>query len=187
MKCLQVQKNESIEKAKWQNFYSSIEGFKFEPGYIYKLSVSEEKINPAQVPTDGSSIKYTLVEVLEKIPDPKFRIHDIWIVEAINDTLVPQPVESRTMLMPVIRINVTEMWVTGTDRCNRFWGPINILDDEKLKLGAIFRQEILCNRMEIADKFNVAINKVSKYKIENLKLYFYDDAAAELLRFKKVD
>ena len=71
MQCLQVQKNESIEKGKWQNFYSTIEGFKFEAGYVCKLSVTEEKINPAQVPADGSSIKYTLVEILEKKARPK--------------------------------------------------------------------------------------------------------------------
>jgi hypothetical protein len=41
--------------------------------------------------------------------------------------------------------------------------------------------------MDIPDKFNKAINKVSKFKTENLKLYLFDNAGAELLRFKKVD
>ena len=52
MKCLQIQKGKSIEKGKWQNFYANIEGFDFESGYIYKLSVKEEKIDPAKVPAD---------------------------------------------------------------------------------------------------------------------------------------
>ena len=135
MQCLQVQKNESIEKGKWLNFYSPIEGFKFETGYIYKLSVSEEKINPAQVPAEGSSMKYTLVEVLEKRPDPKFRIHDIWALEAIDGQIVEKPDENDRMQTPSIEINLAEMRIVGTDGCNNFFGPIKNIEDEDLTFG----------------------------------------------------
>ena len=53
MQCLQVQKNDTIVPGKWQSFYSAIEGFNFQTGYIYKLSISETKIDPAKVPADG--------------------------------------------------------------------------------------------------------------------------------------
>jgi heat shock protein HslJ len=45
----------------------------------------------------------------------------------------------------------------------------------------------MCINMEIPDSFNQAINQVSKYKIENMKLSFFDETGNELLRFKKVD
>jgi glyoxylase-like metal-dependent hydrolase (beta-lactamase superfamily II) len=48
----------------WKNFYDKIEGFEFQPGYVYKLKVKITEIkNP---PSDASSLKYTLIEILEK-------------------------------------------------------------------------------------------------------------------------
>jgi heat shock protein HslJ len=187
MKCLQIQKGKSIEKGKWQNFYANIEGFDFELGYIFKLAVKEEKIDPAKVPADGSSVKYTLVEVLEKNPDPKFRIHDIWALEAIDGKTVERPNDNDRMQIPSIEINLTEMRIMGTDGCNNFHGSIKSIEEDELKLGPIAATMKMCYNMEIPNKFNVAINKVSAYKIENLKLYFFDEKGRELLRFKKVD
>ncbi len=61
MKCLQVKEKESDT---WQNFYTNIEGFTYEPGYEYVLKVKTEKIeNP---PMDASSIKYTLIKQVSK-------------------------------------------------------------------------------------------------------------------------
>ena len=61
MKCLQVKEKESDS---WENFYSNIEGFTYEPGFEYVLKVKTEKI--ANPPADGSSIKYTLVNQVSK-------------------------------------------------------------------------------------------------------------------------
>ena len=48
----------------WEFFYNEIDGFTFEPGYLYKLLVSIESIpNP---PADASSLKYRLIRILEK-------------------------------------------------------------------------------------------------------------------------
>ena len=50
----------------WQLFYNEIEGFQWEPGYIYELRVNVYQIeNP---PAGGSSLRYELVEVLSKTP-----------------------------------------------------------------------------------------------------------------------
>jgi heat shock protein HslJ len=187
MKCLQVQKSKTIKKGKWQNFYSVIEGFNFETGYIYKISVKEEKIDTAKLPADGSTNKYTLVEILEKKPDPKFRIHDIWALEAISGLNIEKPNENDLMHNPSIEINLTEMRIMGTDGCNNFRGSIKAIEDDELKFGPVAATMKMCPDMEISDKFNTAINKVGKYRIENLKLYLYDEKGTELLRFKKVD
>lgn len=66
MKCLQIQESETLDPEGWQLFYDRIEGFDYQPGYIYKLFIKKEKLNPATVPADGSSIKYTLVKMVEK-------------------------------------------------------------------------------------------------------------------------
>jgi len=47
----------------WEMFYDSIEGFEYQEGTQYKISVTITNIeNP---PADASSLKYTLVEILE--------------------------------------------------------------------------------------------------------------------------
>ncbi|MFV0483745.1 MAG: DUF4377 domain-containing protein [Bacteroidales bacterium] len=56
-----VQKGDEIGTDKWTQFSSKIEGFTYEPGHIYDLTVNIEKVdNP---PADASSIKYTLKEL----------------------------------------------------------------------------------------------------------------------------
>lgn len=187
MKCLQVQKSKTLKKGKWQNFYANIDGFNFETGYIYKLSVKEEKIEASKVPADGSSIKYSLIEVLEKKPDPKFRIHDIWVLEAINSADIEKPHENDHMKTPSIEINLTEMRIMGTDGCNNFHGSIKNIEENEITFGPIATTMMMCPDMEIPGKFNAALNKAAKFKTENLKLIFSDEKGTELLRFKKVD
>ena len=61
---LLIQEGAILNTDTWHNFYSSIEGFTYEPGYIYALSVKKETIqNPLQ---DASSFKYSLQEILSK-------------------------------------------------------------------------------------------------------------------------
>ena len=59
----------------WTYRYSGIAGFEYEWGYTYKLQVRQTQIrNP---PTDGSSIRTTLLEVISKekiAPDVRFEI-----------------------------------------------------------------------------------------------------------------
>ncbi|MDO6524710.1 DUF4377 domain-containing protein [Motilimonas sp. 1_MG-2023] len=63
MNCLQVKTPETQE---WQLFYQNIEGFTFEPGFQYQLQVKKEMIeNP---PADASSVKYSLIKVISKLP-----------------------------------------------------------------------------------------------------------------------
>jgi Domain of unknown function (DUF4377) len=59
MDCMLVKWNK--EQKEWGNFSSPIEGFTYEKGTEYELTINEEKVeNP---PADGSSIKYTLVKI----------------------------------------------------------------------------------------------------------------------------
>lgn len=61
MLCMQVS---PTEEGEWQLFYNAIEGFQFEPGYLYQLKVKQETVqNP---PTDASAIKWTLLEEISK-------------------------------------------------------------------------------------------------------------------------
>lgn len=59
---LLVQEGDNIGTDNWSRFYSNIQGFNYEPGTIYNLSVKVEPID--KPPLDGSSEKYTLLKVI---------------------------------------------------------------------------------------------------------------------------
>jgi hypothetical protein len=67
-KCLQVRDTESEP---YRNLYSSIEGFDYEPSYVYELRVEATPV--ANAPADGSAVRYRLLEVVSKrkAPDAK--------------------------------------------------------------------------------------------------------------------
>lgn len=187
MQCMLIQKNDVIEPGNWQNFYSEIEGFYFQSGTMFKLLVSEEKLDDSQVPADGSSIKYKLVEVLEKQSDPVFVVHDIWVVKSIEGNEVQQPDKNSGLNIPSIEINLTEMKIMGTDGCNQFFGTVKKIEEEEIQFGPMGSTMKMCVNMELPDKFNGAINKVGRYKRTGLLLSFFDSDGNELLQFKKVD
>ena len=59
-KCMQVAESEDGEH---YFLYDQIQGFTFEPGTAYVLDVQVEEV--PDPPADASSLKYTLVEVIE--------------------------------------------------------------------------------------------------------------------------
>lgn len=185
MKCLLVQRGESVVEGQWQNFYSNIEGFEFEPGFIYKLKVKEEKLE--NVPADASSVKYTLVKVIEKKQDMKLRLNDIWLVISVGGEEVELVEETGKRKNAQLEIHISEMKVMGNDGCNNFHGSIKSVGEEILEFGPIAGTRMMCIDMTIPDKINTALMQVKKYKIANLKLTLYDEADNELIVFKKVD
>lgn len=66
MNCIQIQIGDKIEEGNWTLFYNDIDGFVYEPGYIYKLIVREEILPEENLPADVSNLQVSLVKVLEK-------------------------------------------------------------------------------------------------------------------------
>ena len=64
-KCLQMRESESEP---YRNLYSSIEGFDYEPSYVYELRVEATPV--ANPPADASSVRYRLLEVVSKRKAP---------------------------------------------------------------------------------------------------------------------
>ncbi len=182
--CLVVQKGDTINPESWQLFYSKIEGFEFEPGYIYKLKVNEKQLTKEDVPADASSIEYTLIKVLEKRQDMRLRINDIWVLTAIEGEAVTPSRKGKT---PRIEFNVAKMEIMGTDGCNNFTGSIKKLETKAIEFGPIAGTRKLCPNMEIPDKFNSLLNKTTAYKIEKNQLTLLDASGKVLFSFKKTD
>lgn len=183
MTCLQVQKSDVLDfDADWNLFYSQINGFEYEPGYLYKLQVKETAVeNP---PADASAINYSLVKELEKQLDPRLAIHDIWILEAISGVKVDLDLLN---LIPQIEINISKKRIMGTNGCNNLSGSIAKLDAAKIEFGLIQETMKMCRKMEIPNQFSKALTQTKFYKKEKTLLLFFDTDMKELLALKKVD
>lgn len=65
--CFVVQKESSIGKENWETLEQQIEGFNYEPGYVYDITVRIERIeNPAE---NQSPFRYILVDVISRHAD----------------------------------------------------------------------------------------------------------------------
>lgn len=63
-KCFQVQKGASIGKDNWEVLPETIEGFNFEEGFTYDVTVQVERV--VSQTDDNYSFKYVLVNVISK-------------------------------------------------------------------------------------------------------------------------
>lgn len=185
MQCMLVKKGVDFDALKWTNFYDTIIGFDYKPGYVYKLKVKEEKIPLDQIPADASSIKYTLIKVLEKNLQPGTLLNDIWVLEKIGTTKIA--VGSGRNRTPQIEINLAQNRFFGNDGCNNMMGSLKLVDDKNLEFGRIAGTRMACTDMENPYKFTQALAKTKTYTIENLKLILLDIDGIALLQFQKID
>ncbi len=181
MSCLLVQKADIAEFGEWQNFSSNIEGFDFEPGYLYKLKVKEEAVESP--PADASSIKYTLVEVLEKQEDPKFAINTSWQIIAINGEAVEVTSGQDNA---ILEFNIPEMRLGGSNGCNRLMGAILKFDDGIIEFGPIAGTMMMCPDMTIPQKLNAAIPLVKIFELDDDQLILKDADENELIIAQKM-
>ena len=182
MTCMQVQESDLPESGKWNNFYSRIEGFTYEAGYLYKLRIRKETLE--DVPADASSIRYVLVQVLEKTRDPKININDIWAVTAIQGEPVDVHEQQKS---PLIEVSLSAMRVMGNDGCNNFNGSISEFGEEVIAFGPIASTRMMCPDMSVPDKFNSAMQLARHYRLESGWLLLLDREGNELVACRKVD
>jgi heat shock protein HslJ len=183
MECLEIRKGDSES---WGLFYSEIEGFEFEPGYLYRLRVREEKLDPSQIPADASSIKYTLVSVEEKVMDPKLRLNDIWMLQEIEGREVREEALSDRLRRPYIEFHLAEGRYMGTDGCNTFRGSLNSVGERELQLGLAMSTRMSCGDMTIPNAILELLSRVDAYELREGQLILLE-GNTELLEFRKTD
>jgi len=183
--CIQVCKGEN--PTEWKAFHASIEGFEFEPGYVYKLIVQEEELDKAEVRADVSSIAYTLVKVLQKEKDARLVLHDIWVLESLNNKAIDPGTDQEHLERPRLEIQVGEMKYYGTDGCNNYFGGIIELGESVLRFGIGAGTRKICPDMEVADEYNRTLPEVKSYKVKDLKLQLFDASGKAVMQFQKAD
>lgn len=184
MSCLQIQEGDEIQEGKWQNFYSNIEGFDYQPGNIYKIKVSIEKL-PDPIPADASSLSYKLVEIISQEPDRKLRLTNIWKVIELGEIKNPAAREKAL----TIEINVSDRRVFGFSGCNTFRGGIAKVTEKELLFGNLASTMMACGEEEnkLERLMGEQLSETKFYKFENRNLYLMNQEEKVLIVLLNVD
>ena len=178
MQCLQVYKGDNLSKAQWEAFCAPIEGFTFEEGYFKKIEVSEKPLKDTSA--GAPNIAYTLVREIEKVKDSRFDLQGEWKLVSMGEMVITPEAQ------PTLKLNISEMKVNGSDSCNTFMGSIETLTDKKLVFGDLASTLMFCaEKMEVADAFGMAMQKVRQYQLKGDQLLLTDKQGGVLLTFAK--
>lgn len=152
VQCLQFQKEEEMLHGQWKTMASRIDGFDYEPGFLYDLQVREVPMaNPA---ADGSSVNYVLVKVERKMSDPLLAINSIWVADRINGEAFKV---TKGNDIPRIEINIRANSISGTDGCNFFSGKFEKLTASQVTIGPMAQTKKACLQIDYADAFMQAL------------------------------
>lgn len=122
----------------------------------------------------------TLIKTNE--PQVQSRLHDIWAAISINGFDI-----DKSISVPRLEINLTQMKVYGNDGCNNFNGNIEDVSEDRFSLGFLRTTRKMCETMEVSNKFNIAMSKVETYTITKQYLVLLGADGTELVKLVKVD
>jgi heat shock protein HslJ len=161
-KCMLVKENSDDD---FTNFYGAIEGFDYEEGYNYILKVGIETIkNP---PADGSSLKYSLIKILEKEKTTQEKqMATQWKVISLKG--IENLVENPTLLF-----DEKENKVSGSASCNNFFGSYNKVNND-ITFSQLGTTRKMCPDMLTERTFINNLNSVRHFKIEKDSLFLLD-------------
>jgi len=180
MSCLQIKRGEDFETLRWESFYSNIEGFEYQPGYIYKIKVSENQ--KENVPEDASLFEYELVEIISKEQDKFLSITGIWLLQQVNGKgvgLHPNEV--------VLEINSSQQKFSGKAICNEINGTIKYIEDNKITISKVISTRKMCPNLELETEYISALQSVEEFNIEANELRLLDLKGKTILSYKMID
>ncbi len=165
MKCLQFKEKKDDA---WKFLYQPIEGFDFEPGYLYTLKIKQTTI--ANPPADGSSVRYTLKKVISKEKDPAMAATSErnpsgkWTLISLlkNDQL--EDVSAKAFQL---ELNADGKVVTKI--CNRIMGTYTYANGS-IRFSGMTSTRMTCPEMPYESAFNQAINEVDNVVFERNKM-----------------
>lgn len=159
----------------WDCLYKNIEGFEFEPGYIYQLEVAQKIV-------EGIPSLF-MTQIVSKKRDPDyFRIYDIWAATHMNSEALDV-----SATRPNIEVNLTTMKIIGKGMCNQYFGKIKRFTTSILQFGAISGTKMMCPEIKQEGLFLMALKETESYEIKSMTLRLFNSDHKEVLRFQKVD
>lgn len=184
MQCLQVHDGEA-PVGEWRNLYQEVAGFDYAPGSLYRLTVRVIELPQAEVPADASSRRYELLEILDRLPDPRAPLHDIFVLEAIGNKDADRG--GTGVAQATIEFNIVQQRYSGYDGCIDFEGPIVAVDGERLTLGRASLDDDECPVTATATDLLAALNNVAAWRRDGMLLELFDEDGRRRLLFSKVD
>lgn len=182
VQCILISKDESFKNTQWEYFYSNIEGFNFKYGYFQKIKVKVTELNKSEVAADASSLKYSLIKVVEEIQDNRIKLNDIWVAKVIYGEKI-----NPNNNLPQLEINVAKMQVIGNDGCNHYSGVIRVLTETEISFGNIASTRKMCAETTIPNNYNKALSVTSNYSLIGTNLIFFDNEGNQTIELIKVD
>jgi len=178
--CLNIQQGEELDAQPWQNFYSDIENFEFEEGYLKKIKISKSKINAKDVPADASSVKYTMVKELRKIQDVRSELSGSWVLANMD----AKPI-NKMVVLPTLDFDLAKMQFSGNGGCNSYSGQIVSLESKHMKLGNSLSTMKACNNENIEAKYLKKLATADYYLLKAGILTMYNKYGENVLSFFK--
>ena len=182
-KCMLVKENPEDD---YTLFFDQIEGFDYEEGYEYEITIREEQVeNP---PADASSIKWTLVSVESKEP-----ITDTSVVQ-LTDTdwvLVSYMDPNGVMVEVLPGTNSTARFqdgqINGNAGCNSYFGGYEV-EGTNISVGPLASTEMFCGSppgaMDQETAFLAALGSAATYQIVEDQLTIANEAGDPVLIFE---
>lgn len=162
----------------WQFFYNHIEGFEYEEGYRYTLLV--ERLEVKDPPQGGSSLKYVLVEVVEKLEEmpvsaAPFEDTD-WALTGYGRSNELKGVLEK--VQSTFRYDSATGQATGSGGCNRYFGDMSFdPETNSVSVGFLGMTRMACqesiNEQEVT--FIGILEQVTVYSIEGTQLILSTD------------
>lgn len=158
MECLQVKYDNQKD---WQLFYDHIEGFNFEKGNRYEISIIRTK-RTGNIPADASSYEYKLKSIISKTPVTKDK--GVYDTKMVLTRLNGKKISNGEVY---ITLNSDTGMIGGKSGCNTFSAKYTKLTSKnQIKIDAPFGTLMACNdeNMKLEQDFTNAI-KDKKFKI----------------------
>jgi len=114
-----------------------------------------------------------------------YRLNDIWVLESLNGKEITK--EQYMKKRPYIEFKLDENRMGGNSGCNNFFGKMEVKSTKIVIDEKIGSTMMACPDMSLEKEFTQTIaGKTLDYKIDNGRLYFYEDGK-EVMKFKKAD
>lgn len=182
-KCMLVKESSEDD---WHLFYDLIDGFDYEEGHNYEITVTVEEV--PDPPAGGSSIRWVLVDVISKKPVEKSAETSslegaVWVMEEYRDSegnLAPSLPET------TVAAEFSDGKVSGSAGCNNYNSQYKI-EGESITIGPIALTQMFCNEPEgimvQEAQYLAALQNAATYTIELEQLNLFDAEGTRMVNY----
>ncbi len=176
-KCMLVKEDPDGE---YGLFYDQIEGFEHEKGFEYQLLVSTEPVEDP--PAGASSIKWTLVEVVDKQLSLE---GNLWGLESYagNDGQMVDVIPGSKVTAEFV-----DGQINGSAGCNNYFGSYELSGNSLTMSGPFGITEMFCAEpegvMEQENQYLAALQSVTTYEIKADVLEMFDADGTRMVTYQ---